>query len=1428
MKKKEKETVEEKYQKITHYEHIFKRPDSYIGSIEFQKEKLWVYNSETEKLEYREIKYVPGLFKIFDEILVNAADNYQNDKSMKYIKVDIKQKENKIKIKNGGKGIPIQIHQKYNMYVPQLIFGNLLTSSNYDDNKKKVTGGRNGYGAKLTNIYSKTFIVETADKESGKKYTQKFYNNMLKFDEPKIEDYSKDDYTCITFEPDLMRFGMDKLDDDIVSLFEKRVFDMAGVTPKSVSVYLNGKKLNVKNFEDYIHMYIDASKEEDEIDPPIVFEKPHERWEVGMSLSESQFQQVSFVNAISTSKGGKHVDYVTDKIVKAILEKIAKKQKDLTIKPQHVKQHLWIFVNCLIENPVFDSQTKENLTSKKEDFGSEFTFSDGFIKSVLKTNIVERCLRYAKTREEEKNLRKLNSGTKKNARLIGIEKLDDANLAGTRNSSKCTLILTEGDSAKSLAMAGIEVVGRDTFGCFPLRGKLLNVRECSTHKILKNQEVQYLMKILGIRIGETYTDVKSLRYGSILIMTDQDVDGSHIKGLIINFIHTFWPSLIKLNGFMRQFITPILKATKGKEVISFYTIPEYKKWLESKGKNKKGWKIKYYKGLGTSSNKEAQEYFANIQRHKIDFEYKNEKDDESIDMAFNKKKTEERKNWLMNFDPNTPPLDLDVSKISYKKFINRELILFSMYDNQRSIPSICDGLKPSERKILYGCFKKNLREEIKVAQLVGYISEHTAYHHGEQSLAGTIVAMAQNFVGSNNINLLMPNGQFGTRNKGGKDSASSRYIFTELNKVTRHIFNQNDSPLMDYIFEEGQKIEPKWYLPIIPMILVNGCEGIGTGWRSQIPCFNPHEIVESIKSKLKGKGFTKIEPWYKGYQGEIVENKNKEGHFIVKGKYHWSDEDPNKVIITEIPIKRWTEDYKYFLQELMGIEIVSRENDNDKSKKKGKAKRKKSDDENEEKKKKKKKEIIVEDIRENHTYNRVCFEVKIIEDYVKKFKDDEELFMKTFNLTSSINIKNMVLFSPEGKLKKYNSVEEILETFYDLRLKYYHIRKDYMISVLKKEVATLSNKARFIKMVIEDELIIKKKKRVVLVNELYDLKFDTQTMLNQKKMKTKEELNAEIELQNNNNNNDDSQNNNNEREADEESENKKDKLKVPIKEYDYLLNMNLWSLTYEKIEELLKQKEQKEKELDILEKTEVEQLWDGDLDNFEEELIKYEKKEEEERLVAQKLNKGKSGKIGKRRKAGGGRKKKGAASDISSTDGGKSDDNDNDNDSNNTSLVSDTTAGITKEKKEKKKKKGQTSLNDFVKTDKKDSGDDKSEKSKSKSSRSQGKSKSKSKNKTKKKKKKDTDDSDISSNSGSVSVSKNSVNVDESESSVDEIDESSFFKLPLKDRLKKRSMKVGSSPLPSESFSYGPDAKRSEIDDFSDLDLSFDDKEKLE
>jgi DNA topoisomerase-2 len=1059
---------------------------------------------------------------------------------------------------------------------------------------------------------------------------------MLEKTKPLIEKTNEEDYTSITFVPDLEKFKMKELDDDIISLFQKRVYDMAGVTPKSVSVYYNNKKLNVKNFESYIKMFLESSIEEDEQFPPIVFESPNDRWEIGFSLSESQFQQVSFVNSINTTKGGTHVTYVCDKIITKILEILQKKNKDLTIRPQHVRQHIWIFVNSLIENPAFNSQTKETLTTKKEEFGSSFDFSDYFIKSVLKSGITERCLRYAKTREEEKCLRKINGKNRKVKRLLGIDKLDDANWAGTKNSDKCTLILTEGDSAKALAMSGIEVVGRDSYGCFPLRGKMLNVRDLPMNKIMKNQEVQNIMKILGIRIGENYVDIKNLRYGHIMIMTDQDVDGSHIKGLIINFIHTFWPSLIKLNGFMTEFITPIIKATKKNEVLSFYTLPEYKEWIEKNNINLKLWKIKYYKGLGTSTSKEAQEYFSNLEKHKIDFEYENDQDDDCINMAFNKKKAEDRKNWLMNYNPNdNQNINLDVDTLSYKDFINKELILYSLYDNQRSIPSICDGLKPSERKILYGCFLRNLKEEIKVNQLIGYISEHTAYHHGEQSLGTTIVAMSQNFVGTNNINLLLPIGQFGSRNQGGKDSASPRYIHTTLNKVTRHLFNSNDLPLMNYQVEEGLKIEPTYYLPIIPLILVNGSDGIGTGWSTNVPCFNPRDIVKNIKNKLNGENFEIFHPWYKGYQGTILPDEKKPGSYLVTGKYKWSDEDPNILYITEIPIKKWTKDYYVFLQELMGVEIEKNQ-----SEKKDKKKKKNKDEDEEKGKEKKKKPVILEDIKQNHTNNRINFEIKFLPEFASKFRENENLLLKTFNLQTQLSIKNMVLFNPQGQIHRYESVENIFNEFYVIRLELYKKRKEYMISILKRDVAILNNKVRFITEIINEELIIRKKKRAVLVNELYERNYTPMSKLEKIRVKTKEEIETE-DLINQNKVNEEEENI-----AEEENSNKNEnKLKIPAKEYDYLLSMNLWSLTFEKVEELNNQKKKKQNELDSLNNCPEKQLWINDLDNFLIALDEYEKEEEEDRLTADKLkkNKGKNNnKEGKKRRKKNNKKNKDA------------------------------------------------------------------------------------------------------------------------------------------------------------------------------------------
>jgi len=1072
--------VEKIYQKKTQLEHILLRPDTYIGSVEMQLEKLWIFDSDRGCLDLREINFVPGLYKIFDEILVNAADNYQRDKKMSYIKVTIDQKNNRISIRNNGKGIPVQIHKEYGIYIPELIFGNLLTSSNYDDNAKKVVGGRNGFGAKLTNIFSNIFTVETADSEMKKYYKQVFKNNMTVKSSPEISNYSKEDFTEITFEPDLKQFKMKQLDNDIVSLMKKRVYDMAGITNRKVKVYLNDEQIQVENFFDYVDMYISTSSTAEEVEKAKVTERPHERWEIAVSLSEGQFQQVSYVNAISTSKGGTHVAYVTDMITTYVLEAIKKKNKKLTIKPHQIKQHLWVFVNCLIDNPTFDSQTKETMTLKASSFGSSIELSEKFFKEVLKTGIVDHCLSYAKIREELKVNKQLNAGVKKTGRLLGIPKLEDANKAGTRSSDDCVLILTEGDSAKSLALAGMEIVGRDYYGVFPLKGKLLNVREASSNNILKNNEIQNIMKIIGLNTTKVYEDLKSLRYGSIMIMTDQDHDGSHIKGLIINFIHHFWPSLIKLNGFLKEFITPIIKATNGKTVKSFYTIPEYKIWIESLGaQGTKNWKIKYYKGLGTSTDKEAQEYFNEIERNRIEFNYEDNKDDFFIDLAFNKKKAEDRKNWLANYDPQEHFHETNYSKITYKDFINKEFILFSMSDNHRSIPSICDGLKPSERKILYGCFKRKLKEEIKVAQLVGYVAEHSAYHHGEQSLAGTIIAMAQNYVGSNNINLLTPLGQYGTRNQGGKDHASPRYIFTNLSKTTRHLYNPNDDQLMNYIIEEGQKIEPHYYLPIIPMILVNGAEGIGTGWSTNIPCFNPREICQNLKQKITKGKFSEMKPWYKGFQGKIEKNEKilEKISYSVIGEWEWIDDKTLK--ITEIPIKFWTKNFKENLEKLMGISTSKTSKD-----KKGEKKKKKEEDDDDDEKNKL--EPILSDFKEYHTINRVHFEVIFIEEYAEIYREDEDMLIKKFKLQSVINLTNMVLFDAEGKLRKYSSVEEILEEFYVLRLEFYHRRKAYLIQILKRDLEILENKVRFILAVTSEppELKINKVKRKDILADL--------------------------------------------------------------------------------------------------------------------------------------------------------------------------------------------------------------------------------------------------------------------------------------------------------------------------------------------------------
>ena len=1107
-----------KYVKMNPREHVLARPGMYIGSVELDPIEVWVKDISSKELVMKKttLNYIPGLFKIFDEILVNVLDHItrlqeskEAVKQVKEIRVIVTEKQ--VTIINDGEGVEVFKHEEHAVYIPELVFGNMLTSTNYDDTQERIIGGQNGIGAKACNIYSKSFDLETVDSGRKKLYKQSFSKNMSVCEKPEITKYTKYPYTKICFEPDYEKFGIkdDKLTTDMMSLYEKRVYDVCALSPSNVKVYLNDEKLECVNFEKYVEMYIGVKSET----PRVVDVTSNERWKLVVAQSDVGFQQVSFVNGISTVKGGKHVEYITNQITKKLAEMIGKKKKGVQVKPQHIKDQLFVFVNCTIVNPTFDSQTKETLTTPASKFGSKYEFDDKFMEKLYKLGIVERAINVSSSLDD-KNSKKTDG--KKRSSVRGIVKLDDANWAGTAKSNECTLILTEGDSAKTMAISGLSEVGRNKYGVFPLRGKVMNVKEMTAKRINENEEITNLKKILGLEANKIYTSMSELRYGSIMIMTDSDVDGSHIKGLLFNVFHTMWPSLIKMNGFLKSMLTPIMKATRGRDTKEFYCLKDYDDWKEETDGGK-GWSLKYYKGLGTSTSAEAKEYFKKLQLVKYDWDEK--RSEESIDLAFNKKRSDDRKQWIVEHDRNSV-LDFSEKNVEYSEFINKELVHFSVYNLERSIPSMCDGLKKSLRKILHCCFKRNLTKEIKVAQLAGYVSEHGAYHHGEVSLQEAIVGMAQDFVGSNNINLLCPNGQFGSRIQGGKDSASARYIHTQLNvPLVNTLFPEDDRDILNYLEDDGMKIEPEYFVPILPMVLVNGASGIGTGFSTNVPCYNPIDLIKNIRKLMKDGVDTELElivPWYNGYVGEI-----KDG--VSYGKY--VRKDKTKITVTELPIGIWTDDFKSTLE--------TRLENNCK---------------------------MLKDYESHYTENTVNFVLTFYNEMetnrmfqMSATNDKLTNFEQEFKLTNSrpLNTNNMHLYDANGVIKKYDDVNVIIRDFYDMRLRMYKERKQSKISKLKQELVHLDARIKFILKVTEGTLKIMNVKKCDIEKHLEDEKY-------------------------------------------------------PLYDgkYDYLIKMSVYNFTYEKKEELLKEKSCKEEMLHILTKKSEGDMWNEDIEAFEKIYLK--------------------------------------------------------------------------------------------------------------------------------------------------------------------------------------------------------------------------------
>lgn len=1016
-----------KGKRFNQFQHALERPDAYIGSIVTVQREVSTFhnNAIRDKL----ISHNPGMFKCVEEILSNAIDNkWRSMKAkipMTYIKVATSQESNEISISNDGYPIPIEqtefeytdpISQKTTtdvLYPAELFFGYMLTSTNYDDSEERKTSGRNGMGAKATIVFSKKAKVEHVT--NGKKFTQTFENNFTKRSKPKITTVSSKDYTKITFVLDFERFNYPGLNSDLLSLIEKTCYDTSMIT--GLPVYFNKKKINVTDLTKYAKFYnptknfIHLSTKDCEV----------VLMDYGEQEYSSTIKQISFVNGCYTKDGGVHVDAWKDSLVSFFVRKFNASKKKFKTSAKDVLPYLAIFIRCELDKPSFDSQTKDRLNAPTPKVPK---IEDSVIAKMMKWDFVSDLVQ----KLEMKETMKLDAKEKKtsNKKTFG-DKADDANKAGSTFSSQCTLYITEGLSAKTFVVSGRSAVkdGHDFIGAMALKGKLINVRNSSKQKVLDNTEVQLLKDILGLRVGVDYTKpehFKTLRYGKVNILTDADDDGIHIRGLVLNFFYHLYPSLVERGDFIESLSTFVAAATKGKKREVFYSNPEYKEWEEKN--TDKGVSVKYYKGLGTSTSKDAKDCFINPKTVKY---ITDGDEDQMMAIGFSDELADERKKWICEKDEKKDFIyngDMSISN-----FVNDQLVIYHRMCITRAIPSIMDGFKESQRKVFYGIFMKKLKKTMDLERLAGSVKETTGYHHGGVSLQQAIVKMAQGYVGSNNIPFLVNDGQFGTRLQGGADCASARYISTKLENVTTAIFSSLDEPLLEKKLEDNIEVEPEYFAPVIPTVLVNGATGIASGFSTNIPCFDPVEITRWIHEWLKGdeSKMDKLKPYYRGFTGEIKINGNSWksiGRLSPMKKKGWW-------VVDELPIGVWTVKFKEYLEKLI---------DNKKTK------------------------STVIKYNEYNTENTVRFEIQVSNDFTPDIKTN----MKILEKNGSFG--NMWLVDKNGVPKKHESAESILKDFCPERLRLYEKRREYYINSWKCDLNKAENKYKFIRGVIDRKI----------------------------------------------------------------------------------------------------------------------------------------------------------------------------------------------------------------------------------------------------------------------------------------------------------------------------------------------------------------------
>lgn len=1107
------------FDKMGEIEFIYKIPDTHVGgSVDKipRIERLLDMsssNQNTYKFFEHEILWSEGADNLFLEIMSNSGDNIQRSRArgVDPKEIIVTMDNTRMTVKNFGIPIPVAIHPKFNELIPEFLFGDLRSSSNYKEDRKDEVAGRNGHGGKLTNIFSTVFSVKVGDPFNKKEYSQTWRNNMGIKETPIITEYTGEPYVEVSYILDFKRFGYESYPPEVFPLVARHAVDLSFTC--KIPVIVNGIKFDASDIYSYAklvwgdkiehsivhHEYADGveviNKKIGNSTVPVAKNPLHiPNVEIIIIDTPDNGFILSFANGKVTREGGVHVDtalkIISDKILAVVNDdkkedkKGKKKEKAFILTPGDVKRHISAIICCRVVQPKYDSQVKNKLKSPKP----KITIDDKILKPILKWDIIARL--YAELEAKQFKALEKTDGKKKR-HIDDIVKLTDANFAGKEKSHECTLILTEGKSAGSYATSFIGMIpdGRNYFGIYPMKGKPLNVMKAGPQQIADNDEIRDLKKTLGLREGIDYTnnlDFATLRYGRCLIAADSDDDGKHIVGLILLYFYCHYPSLLA-RGFVIFLRTPLIRIWKGNDRIKFYTEKDYLEWRD-RNPNYENYKHKYYKGLATSTNQDVKEEAVNPKS--VVFVY-DDTASQYFHLVFDEGESDARKEWIAKY---APILGIeDYSSLPISQFINQEVIKHSLANIARCIPSL-DGLKESQRKAIWGSYDEwgakvgsNNAEECKVVDLASGVSKLTSYHYGPTSLMDAINMMALDFPGSNNLPYFTQDGQFGTRFENGDDVGAARYCYVRPQWWWNLIFKKDDHDkkegILKFVVDEGKEREPELMLPIIPLFLVNGCNGIATGYSTYIPNYNPLDLCNWIKRRINNLLYPPLMPWYRGFIGNItirekkpkavtngminggitiLPSSNPNINIVPNNVYGGStiipidvsassssnsnsDDilEPDEVninsktkytvvtsgvfnvegritYVTELPIGRSINKYKQWLTKLRS-------------------------------------EKVIKDFKDNSSSEKIFFTIE-------NFPNPS---VKNLKLEKSYGLSNFVLLDEYGKPKKYETVEKLLEEWYVFRYVYFEKRKAKMIDGFNKKINHLNDKMRFIRAVID-------------------------------------------------------------------------------------------------------------------------------------------------------------------------------------------------------------------------------------------------------------------------------------------------------------------------------------------------------------------------